>query len=80
MTCCVSNHVHFVGVVSAATTRHDSCRRSKNGTMDLFLEPPWAYVNYVSHVSWTVKFIDELPPNEQLSSDEPHVDDDSTET
>jgi len=34
--------------------------------MDLYLEPPWAYINYVTHVSWTVTFVDELPLDEQL--------------
>jgi hypothetical protein len=46
--------------------------------MDLFLEPPWAFVNYVSHVSWTVKFIDELPEEERYPPTPPPPADDES--
>jgi len=54
-------------VVSAPTIKTDRCRRSKNGTMDLYLEPPWAFINYVTHIIWSVTFVDELPPDELLT-------------
>jgi hypothetical protein len=48
--------------------------------MDLYLEPPWAFINYVTHVTWTVTFVDELPEDERSPPSPPHIEDEDDPT
>ena len=40
----------------------DNCKKSINGTLDLFFEPIWYYVNYVSYVTWNITEIEDYQP------------------
>ena len=51
--------------------KRDMCKTSENGTMDLYLEPPWAFPQIMSYFSYNVTLLEDTPEGEGAKVEQP---------